>query len=84
MAPFFPRLCLTGFTFAQPFLVNRVITYLENGGPRDKNIGYGLMGAYALTYTGLAVSPPMCSLTMALTILGRFLQLCIGITSTEQ
>lgn len=51
-----PRLCLMGFTFAQPFLINRVITYVEGDkGPDPRNYAYGLMGATALVYLGLAV-----------------------------
>lgn len=53
----FPRLCLIGFKFAQPFLINRIILFVESGGREDsKNIGYGLIGATGLIYVGLAVS----------------------------
>lgn len=52
----FPRLCLIGFTFAQPFLINRVITYVEGDkGTDPRSYAYGLMGATALVYLGLAV-----------------------------
>ena len=50
-----PRLCLTGFTFAQPFLINTTINYV-GGGNSDSSIGHGLIGAYALVYVGKAVS----------------------------
>lgn len=52
-----PRLCLTAFTFAQPFLINRVIGYLsEFNSANTKNVGYGLIGAYGLVYIGIGVS----------------------------
>ncbi|KAL7786231.1 P-loop containing nucleoside triphosphate hydrolase protein [Trichoderma ceciliae] len=52
-----PRLCLTGFKFAQPFLINRVIIYIQerdaNGGAH-KDVGYALVGATGLVYFGSA------------------------------
>ncbi|KAI0160936.1 ABC transporter [Hypoxylon sp. FL1284] len=50
-----PRLCLTGFTFAQPFLVNATVTFVGQESP-DVNYGKGLIGAWALVYLGIAVS----------------------------
>ena len=51
-----PRLCLTGFTFAQPFLVNRVLKFITEPDDRNTdNIGSGLIGAYALVYLGIGV-----------------------------
>lgn len=53
----FPRLCLIGFTFAQPFLIFRVLDILSMPQDMDsENSGYGLIGAAALIYLGLAVS----------------------------
>ncbi|KAG9838787.1 putative ABC transporter, partial [Aureobasidium melanogenum] len=51
------RLALIAFTFAQPFLFTRAIDYLsqENHDP-DNNIGYGLIGATFIVYTGMAIS----------------------------
>ncbi|KAG9724755.1 putative ABC transporter, partial [Aureobasidium melanogenum] len=51
------RLALIGFTFAQPFLFTRAIDYLsqENHDP-DNSIGYGLIGATFIIYTGIAIS----------------------------
>jgi hypothetical protein len=53
-----PRVILIAFKFAQPFLINRVINYIqeknENGGAR-KDIGYALVGATGLVYFGTAV-----------------------------
>jgi len=51
-----PRLCFTGFSFAQPFLINRVIHFVgepDNDG-RTGVMG-GLIGATALKYIGIAV-----------------------------
>jgi ATP-binding cassette subfamily C (CFTR/MRP) protein 1 len=52
-----PRLCVTGFTYAQTFLINAAINYLEYPAPlRNVNHAYGLVGATALIYIGIAVS----------------------------
>ncbi|KAK3690284.1 ABC transporter [Podospora appendiculata] len=51
----FPRLCLAGFTFAQPFLINATLTLVDQPAP-DRQYGKGLIGAWALVYLGLAVS----------------------------
>jgi hypothetical protein len=62
LAGVLPRLAYTGFIFSQPFLVHRVLTFIEE--PEDinsKNIAYGLIGAYALVYIGIAVcQTPVC------------------------
>ena len=53
----FSRLCLIGFNYAQPFLIAQAIAYV--GRPTDalnRNYGYGLIGATALIYVGIAVS----------------------------
>ncbi|THV51237.1 hypothetical protein BGAL_0118g00200 [Botrytis galanthina] len=54
--PVLPRLCLTGFSFAQPFLATSLIAYFENQRSTTLNAGYGLIGASFLTYTGIAIS----------------------------
>ncbi|KAK5991839.1 ABC multidrug transporter B [Cladobotryum mycophilum] len=55
LAAVIPRLCLTGFTFVQPFLINSLIAYISNkDSPTDH--GKGIIGAYALVYLGMAVS----------------------------
>ncbi|KAI9848831.1 MAG: hypothetical protein M1837_006347 [Sclerophora amabilis] len=52
-----PRLCLTAFTFAQPFLVTRILEFItQPDNPNSNNIGYGLIGAMALVYIGIAIS----------------------------
>lgn len=56
--PVIPRLFLTAFTFAQPFLVTSILNYLQNSDTRSKNDGYGLIGACVLVYVGIAVRRP--------------------------
>ncbi|KNG46388.1 canalicular multispecific organic anion transporter 1 [Stemphylium lycopersici] len=52
-----PRLCLIGFNFCQPFLINRAVKYSEaSPSAQGDNIGYGLIGAYVLVFVGIAVS----------------------------
>ena len=62
MAPILPRLCLTGFIYAQPFLVQAVTNFLEQS-PQSApdSWGYGLIGAYFFVYSGIAVSPSLLS-----------------------
>ncbi len=56
LAAAFPRLCFLGFSFAQPFLINRAILFASSPDtPENRNVGYGLIGAYVLVYVGLAV-----------------------------
>ena len=72
-APVVPRLLLVGLKYSQPFLLRRLVTYL--GGPKserqNENFGYGLMGATALVYFGIAVSSNLLEQVMALIFLGR-------------
>ncbi len=57
LAPIVPRLALIGFSFSQPFLINRVLKWLENPpSAASANYGYGLIGATALIYTGITIS----------------------------
>ncbi|EFE43741.1 ABC multidrug transporter, putative [Trichophyton verrucosum HKI 0517] len=52
-----PRSILIGLTVCQPILLNRLLDYLtESSEPKEKDIGYGLIGAYALVYFGIAIS----------------------------
>ncbi|KAL4786969.1 P-loop containing nucleoside triphosphate hydrolase protein [Aspergillus varians] len=50
-----PRLLMTGFTFCQPFLINKIVSWV---GERDASLdsGKALIGGYALVYVGQAVS----------------------------
>ncbi|KAG6153317.1 hypothetical protein E4U37_003042 [Claviceps purpurea] len=57
LAGVLPRLAYIGFTFAEPFLVKRVLDFTaEPEGPNTRNFGYGLIGAYALVHIGKAMS----------------------------
>lgn len=57
LTPVGPRISLMGFTFCQPFLINSILSYLqEPSTTRDPNIGYGLIGATIIIYTGIALS----------------------------
>lgn len=56
LAGVLPQLAYMGFTFAQPFLINRALDYTSNASSsRRSAISYGLTGAYALVYVRLAV-----------------------------
>ena len=50
-----PRLAYTGFSLSQPYLIHAMITYISNHRRLPDHYGYGLIGAYALVFTGLAV-----------------------------
>lgn len=57
LAACFPRLAYTGFTFAQPFLIDEVLSFTSSPPEkRSSNDAYGLIGAYAIVYIGAAVS----------------------------
>ncbi|UNI24992.1 hypothetical protein JDV02_010703 [Purpureocillium takamizusanense] len=52
-----PRLCFTGFSFAQPFLINTIIDFIGSPRPEhSRGIIGGLIGASALVYFGIAFS----------------------------
>lgn len=51
-----PRICVVGFSIAQPFLVGKVVTILEQNDSFSLDKGYGLIGATAIVFTGVAVS----------------------------
>ncbi|KAH7350682.1 P-loop containing nucleoside triphosphate hydrolase protein [Rhexocercosporidium sp. MPI-PUGE-AT-0058] len=53
----FPRLCLIGFNYSQPFLISSAINFVsEPSATRNKSDGYGLIAAAALIYLGIAIS----------------------------
>ena len=47
-----------GFSLAQPYLVNNTILYITFHETLPVSRGYGLIGGYALCYTGIAVRFP--------------------------
>jgi hypothetical protein len=51
----FPRICLIGFKYAQPFLLTRTVNFTNNPNEPDA-VGWALTGAFGLVFTGLAVS----------------------------
>ncbi|CAE7199875.1 hypothetical protein P3342_010333 [Pyrenophora teres f. teres] len=53
-----PRLALSGFIFAQPFLLSRVVSYATAAPDArvEKQLGNGLIGATAFIYVGLAIA----------------------------
>lgn len=51
-----PRLALSVFNFAQPFLITATIDYIGGpSAPESKLTGQALIGAYIVVYVGLAV-----------------------------
>lgn len=55
-----PRLCQSAFTFAQPFLINTVVSIAStNDAASKQDVAYALIIATALTYIGLAVRCPI-------------------------
>lgn len=63
-----PRLAFLGLSFAQPFLVERVLGFMtEPEHVNSTNYARGLVAAYALVYIGLAVCGPiklhLCTIT---------------------
>ena len=55
LLPVAPRIALMGFKFCQPFLIETLLHYLSSE-ENAKSHGYGLIGATAIIFTGLAVS----------------------------
>jgi len=49
-----PRLALTAFTFAQPFLISTTVEYIGEVQPNE-TYGKALVGAWTLVFLGLAV-----------------------------
>ncbi len=60
-----PRLIYMGFSLAQPYLVNNTILYITFHTQLPLSHGYGLIGGYALCYTGIAVCVYGCSCSTA-------------------
>lgn len=57
LIPAAPRVALIAFKFCQPLFINSILDYLgQSEESRRPNIGYGLIGACALIYLGIALS----------------------------
>lgn len=57
LLPVAPRVALIGFSFCQPFLFASLLHNLESDdNDKRRNESYGLIGATALAFTGIAVS----------------------------
>ncbi|EFE37769.1 ABC bile acid transporter, putative [Trichophyton verrucosum HKI 0517] len=55
MAGILPRLAYTGFSYSQPFLVQRVLDFTAQAPhAQTSNIAYSLVGGYAVVYIGLS------------------------------
>ena len=51
------RVALIALNFCQPFLIQRAISFSTRSKSEDSNdVGYGLIGAYFLVYTGIAIT----------------------------
>jgi ATP-binding cassette, subfamily C (CFTR/MRP), member 1 len=50
-----PRALLIGLKYAQPFLIQRTINYVADRENQPSNVGWGLVGAYAIIYVGQAL-----------------------------
>ncbi|KAF5559536.1 multidrug resistance-associated 1 [Fusarium napiforme] len=50
-----PRLALLAFTICQPLILNRLLVFLDDAS-QSISIGYGIIAAYGLVYSGIALS----------------------------
>lgn len=50
----FPRLCIIGFRFAQPFILSRTVNFVNSTG--SNNIGWGLTAALGIVLAGKSVA----------------------------
>ena len=53
------RLALVGLTLCQPFFIETLVDHLSKPDV-EANIGYGLIGASVLIYSGIAISTALC------------------------
>lgn len=57
LLPIGPRIAMTAFQFCQPFLISTLLNYLQQPAEdTSPNLGYGLIGATILIYSGIATS----------------------------
>ncbi|GFF55775.1 canalicular multispecific organic anion transporter 1 [Aspergillus udagawae] len=55
LLPIPPRAALIAFYICQPLFIGSLVTYLSHSEP-DPNVGYGLIGAAILIYSGIGIS----------------------------
>lgn len=60
LLPVPPRLALLGFTFCQPFFIEKLLDHLSQPSV-DANVGYGFIGTSILIYSGIAISMALYS-----------------------
>jgi hypothetical protein len=53
--PMIPKLFLVALNLAQPLLVDTTINFVKSIEDKPKEFGYSLIGAFGLTYLGIAV-----------------------------
>lgn len=55
--PAFPRIIIVALTLTQPMLLERMLTFVQGGDAYEQrmDVGYALIGAFALCYSLLAV-----------------------------
>ena len=73
----FPRLCVVRFSIAQPFLIGKVVSVLEQTDKLSLYMSYGLIAATVIVFTGIAVSylQNFCVSGSHIDIFGRFSEL---------
>lgn len=50
-----PKMFVIGFSIMQPFVIEDAINFVEGKDDLPNRFGYGLIGAYAIAYIGIAV-----------------------------
>ncbi len=80
LIPAIPRSMIVAITLTQPMLLERMITFVQGGGyEQRKDIGYALIGAFALLYTLTAVFNGWfhhSSNKLALELRGQLVDIC--------
>ncbi|TGJ88504.1 hypothetical protein E0Z10_g256 [Xylaria hypoxylon] len=53
----FPKLAYVALSLSQPFLIQKAVSFVQNTRTENNNdVGYGLIGGFALVYIGLAIT----------------------------
>lgn len=83
MAGVIPRLLVIGFKYVQPFMIRRMVVWLDEAPrPNLHNEGYGLLAAFAIAFIGLAVRRCLPDCPLCLTVSCSFPMLDISIYPT--